>query len=547
MKRSTTLLGYLAIAFVLILGCEPGTVDGTSTDAEFALVFPIEGGYVAGMRADTNTQVSAFMGIPFAAPPVGDLRWKPPQPVVPWEGTTYEAVIPGPTCMQAPYPEGSVYWRPAEETSEDCLYLNVWTPANSADETLPVMVWIHGGALTRGSGSLDVYDGTNLAATQDVVVVTVNYRLNVFGYFSHPALSAESENGASGNYGVLDQVAALQWVQNNIGSFGGDPGNVTIFGESAGSWSVNTLVASPLADGLFHKAIGQSGGAFRPLPRLSQDLTGIPSGESAGRELAASLGIAENDTTLAELRSLPATQLMEAAFEPGRFRTAVVIDGYSITDDVFATFERQEQAAVPTMLGSTADELTSFLGAADPPASDFEAGARARYGERADAFLALYPTDGDSAWRATVDSGSDTTFACQMRTWARYNAGLGQGTYLYSFSHAPPHPDKERLGAFHAAEIAYAFDNLDATGYEVDDVDRQLAKTMSSYWASFARTGVPTADGAPEWPAYDAETGAYLDLGSEITSGSNLRGAQCDFHDESDAMLRASLGGGTPN
>lgn len=547
MKRRTALAVGLAAGALLTSGCESGTVDGTRTDAEFGLVFPIEGGYVAGMRANTNTQVSAFMGIPYAAPPVGELRWRPPQPVVPWEGTTYEAVIPGPACMQAPYPEGSVYWRPPEETNEDCLYLNVWTPASSADETLPVMVWIHGGALTRGSGAIDIYDGTNLAARQDVVVVTVNYRLNVFGYFAHPALTSESENRASGNYGVLDQIAALQWVQNNIGAFGGDADNVTIFGESAGSWSVNTLVASPLAEGLFHRAIGQSGGAFRPLPRLRQDLTGIPSGEAAGREFAASLGVAENDTTLNELRSLPARTLMEAAFEPGRFRTAVVVDGYSIPDDVNAIFEREEQAAVPTMLGSTADELTSFLGAADPPASDFEAEARSRYGDRADAFLALYPTDGDSAWRATVDSGSDTTFACQMRTWARYNAERGVDTYLYSFSHAPPHPDRDRLGAFHAAEIAYAFDNLDATGYEVSEVDRKLAETMSAYWASFARTGEPSVEGAPEWPAYDVESESYLDLGAEITTGSKLREAQCDFHDESDALLRASLEGETPN
>ncbi len=536
----TLALAILTLGALLQLGCADGTAAGGGGE-EFALVFPIEGGYVVGMQSETEPTVSTFLGLPYAAPPVGELRWQPPQPVIPWDGTTLEAVLPGPSCMQAPYPEGSFYARPLDEVSEDCLYLNVWTGAQTVGEARPVMVWIHGGALTRGSGALAPYDGSRLAARQDVVVVTVNYRLGVFGYFAHPELSAESEHGASGNQGVLDQIAALGWVQRNIESFGGDPGNVTIFGESAGSWSVNALQASPLARGLFHRAIGQSGGRFQPTPRLADDLPELASGETRGQKLAEAVGVADGEGALAALRELPAQTLLDAASAPGGFGTAVIVDGHAIPDDIRALYERGEQAAVPTMLGSNTDEATSFFWGNEPPTpEEFEAQARAQYGDRADAFLAAYPVEDGSAFRAFVDSRSDGAFACQMRTWARLMAPVGEGVYLYSFAHAPPHPDAATLGAYHAAEIVYAFDNLESTGFELTDADRALAETMSTLWASFARDGTPSAPGVT-WPAYTVDGGEYLRLASEPETGSFLRREACDFIDDAASARRREL------
>ena len=248
----------------------------------------IDTGKIAGARAGADGKVRVYKGIPFAAPPVGKLRWQPPQPAAGWPGVR-DCLEFGNTCPQQPYPAGSVYAQPPQPQSEDCLYLNVWTAADDAAAKLPVMVWIHGGALTRGSGSLGIYDGEALAR-RGVVLVTINYRLGPFGYLAHPALSRESSHGSSGNYGVLDQIAALEWVSRNIAAFGGDPARVTIFGESAGSWSVCALVASPLSKGLFHRAIGESGGCFAPMQFLKEARNGHPPAEKSGESLAASLG-----------------------------------------------------------------------------------------------------------------------------------------------------------------------------------------------------------------------------------------------------------------
>src|SRR5215471_6603270 len=266
MRRNLTLL-----AFVIAVAVSGFSLSSSADDS-----IKVDGGLISGVNADG---VRSFKGIPFAAPPVGDLRWRAPQPVVPWQGVRQCDAF-GLECPQAPYPAGSMYSYPPQKQSEDCLYLNVWTAAKSGDKR-PVMVWIHGGALTRGSGSNRVYDGTQFAK-KGVVLVTLNYRLGPLGYLAHPELSAESPNHSSGNYGVLDQIAALQWVQKNIAAFGGDPSQVTIAGESAGSWSVNTLVASPLAKGLFIRAIGQSGGRFSATPRLSGDGGRVPSAEQVG-------------------------------------------------------------------------------------------------------------------------------------------------------------------------------------------------------------------------------------------------------------------------
>ncbi|REJ85866.1 MAG: carboxylesterase family protein [Acidobacteria bacterium] len=494
-------------------------------------VFRIDTGYVSGMASPHDETVTAFLGIPYAAPPQGDLRWKPPQPARPWPAL-YEAIVTGPACPQAPYPETSIYARSAtdEEQSEDCLYLNVWSAADDPEEKRPVMVWIHGGALTRGSGALPVYDGTALAK-KGVVVVTINYRLGALGFLAHPALSAESEQGASGNYGVLDQIAALRWVQRNIQSFGGDPGNVTIFGESAGSWSVNALVATPLAKGLFHRAIGQSGGLFGSMAVL-RGAEDDDSAEAAGEKFAERAGAA----TLAELRAVPADRLVQLAGGPGAFQTRGVVDGWVFPRDVRSIFEAGEQAAVPLILGSNADEAPSLLGPIGPrEISQLRAllTSRGMNDEEVDELLVIYGVESDDlVLPAFYELMGDQMFTWQMRTWARAHASASQPVFLYRFTRVPPGEVGEQYGAYHAAEIAYVFDNLDRVpGTEPAALDRELADTISGYWTAFARSGDPNHEGAPEWPRYQASSDRHLELGDEVRPGEGLCRAACDWMD----------------
>src|SRR5262245_10670986 len=298
MKRRLT-LSLPGVLTLLLIGASALTFSGLVFATNDAV--KVEGGSISGTEADG---VRSFKGVPFAAPPVGDLRWKPPQPVIAWQGVR-ECNDFGTDCPQAPYPQGSLFYSQPRKQSEDCLYLNVWTAAK-AGEKRPVMVWIHGGALTRGSGATRTYDGTNFAK-KGVVLVTINYRLGPLGYLAHPELTAESPRHASGNYGVLDQIAALKWVQKNIAAFGGDPGRVTIFGESAGSWSVNVLVATPLAKGLFHRAIGESGGQFGPMTYLKEDRDKLLSAEKVGAAFAKAAGAG----SLKSLREIPAEKIVE--------------------------------------------------------------------------------------------------------------------------------------------------------------------------------------------------------------------------------------------
>ncbi|HEU4388948.1 MAG TPA: carboxylesterase family protein, partial [Blastocatellia bacterium] len=317
MPRKSVLL-TIAVAVAVVSGIALNNTLGAPGSNN---VVRVDGGTISGTASDG---VRSYKGIPFAAPPVGDLRWKPPQPVVGWEGVR-ECTVFGPECPQAPYPAGSMYYTPPQKQSEDCLYLNVWTAAN-AGEKRPVMVWIHGGALTRGSGAHRTYDGTSFAK-KGVVLVTVNYRLGPLGYLAHPDLSAESPNHSSGNYGVLDQIAALKWVKKNIAAFGGDPNRVTIFGESAGSWSVNVLVATPLSKGLFHRAIGESGGQFGPGMRLKEDRNNLPSAEKVGTAFAKAAGA----DSIKALRALPADKIVDVFnndTEGKKFRTQPNVDGW---------------------------------------------------------------------------------------------------------------------------------------------------------------------------------------------------------------------------
>ncbi len=402
------------------------------------------------------------------------------------------------------------------------------------------MVWIHGGALTRGSGSNEVYDGTALAR-KGVVLVTLNYRLGAFGYFAHPALSKES--GSSGNQGVLDQIAALTWVRDNIHLFGGDPSRVTIFGESAGSWSVNALVSTPLASGLVHRAIGQSGGLFGPMPMLEEDRPGLPSAESIGLRLASALGVSGRDEqALAALRALPAEDILAAADTPGVFRTRPNVDGEVFPAQIRTLFESGRQLDVPVIVGSNRDEGTS-LGAArrGTDRATFEAMALRRYRDRAGEFLAIYPEDTDGgSRRAVLDSYRDQAFTCQMRTWARLQSTVESPAWMYYFTRVPPRPDREQWGAYHAAEVAYAFDNLDASALDWEAEDHRLAQVMSDYWVSFAATGNPNHDGAVDWPAYEASSDRHLEFGDSVVVGDSLSQEGCDFLDS----LAAASGDG---
>ena len=478
-------------------------------------------GYVIGYVSEDDDSVRVFLGVPYAEPPVGDLRFRPPRPPTPPE-VPIDAIVEPPSCMQTPYREGGFYAQPLGEVSEDCLYLNIWTAAGE-DDRLPVMVWIHGGALTRGSGSLPLYDGTALAG-QGAVVVTINYRLGAFGYLAHPALSAESEHGASGNYGVLDQIIALQWVRDNIATFGGDPDRVTIFGESAGAWSVNVLQASPLARGLFHRAIGQSGGFFDGLPVLRSSEDG--SAESGGVAFAKRLGIEGGDAA-ARLRELDAAMILAEASKQGAFATRPNVDGWVLPKQVAEIYRAGEQADVPVLVGSNRDEATSLMGGMLPSnKSGVEFLVKSQFADVADEFFEAYPVPDDAAARrAFIDAFSDRVFAWHMKTWATLSETVSSPAYLYFFTHAPPHPEKDVYGAYHAAEIAYAFDNLEKLDYEYAAEDRELAEAMSGYWVAFASTGDPNPLGGPDlpaWPEFKPDTARHLEFGSTIEPGSHL-------------------------
>jgi para-nitrobenzyl esterase len=484
----------------------------------------VNGGMVAGV---VDRGVRVFKGIPFAAPPLGPLRWRPPQEVVPWPGVRDGSHF-GAECPQTQYPASSIYVRPLQPQSEDCLFANVWTTA-APGARQPVLVWIHGGALTRGSGISDTRDGVPLAR-KGVVLVTLNYRLGPLGYLAHPELSAESPQRASGNYGVLDQIAALQWVQRNIAAFGGDPARVTIAGESAGSWSVNTLVASPLARGLFIRAIGESGGRFHRTPHLRED-RGAPSAEAVGLTLAKAVGAG----SLAALRAVAAETLVAA---PG-FRTQENVDGWVLPDEIHAIFAAKRHSNVPVIVGSNADEMTS-LGSGAPAGvtlDDFRKRLAQQYGGLAADVEAAYgvKSEGDVT-AASLALARDITFSWHMRQWARATVNAGSPAFLYFFTHAPPGPRVNELRAFHAAEIPYVFNVIPSSdpreaGFRYGASDGTLADTMSSYWANFVKTGDPNGPGLPVWPTYQLATEPYLELADPIATGKRLLAVQLDVLD----------------
>jgi para-nitrobenzyl esterase len=457
-------------------------------------------GVVEGLGPQASG-VREFRGIPFAAPPIGDLRWKAPQPAQPWRGVR-EAKAFGPRCMQAPIYSDMVFR--SAGVSEDCLYLNVWTPAKSAHEHLPVLVYFYGGGYRAGDGSEPRYDGEAMAA-KGIVVVTLSYRLGVFGFFSHPELSAESPHGGSGNQGLLDQTAALQWVRRNISAFGGDPRRVTIAGESAGSVSVSVQMASPQAKGLFAGAIGESGSLLGTLPALS-----LAEAEGKGTAFAGNLGA----KSLADLRAAPAQAVLDAAGKPGTgFEPRPVVDGWFLPKSPREIFEAGEQARVPLLAGSNTEEggAASVLDKAAPTVDAYRQGLTRLYGDKADAVFAAYPAaaDGEPVLEAARNVASDRFIALSTWRWMDLSTRTGgQPTFYYLYARPRPAtkaaPDAPRpSGAVHSAEIEYALGHLDLNPvYAWTPDDRATSRALQGYFANFIKTGDPNGTDLPVWPRY---------------------------------------------
>ncbi len=495
MKYQVTLslifLGFLA------LSCQK-TTDESAIAIEKVSV---EGGFISG-KMDASGEVKIFKGVPFATPPLGELRWKAPQQVQPWEGI--KACIENPAAPMQNPPVPFFAWSeefliPKEPISEDCLYLNIWTAAASTDEKRPVMVWIYGGGFSSGGNTVPLYDGEDLAK-KGIVVVNLNYRVGILGFFAHPELSSENPDQTSGNYGILDQIAALEWVKRNIEQFGGDPDNVTIAGQSAGSFSVNALVVAPKAKGLFHKAIAQSGGMFN---RGSGLVSGLSGAEERGKNLLDTLGI----SSLAEFRQLSADSLLKI---PGRY--GPVIDG-KVIPGVMASFENGSFSDVPLLTGWNADDRVSSPPSMSP--AEFKANAKKQYGGRAGEYLELFPAESPEQLAETQAMASTLFFGLQNYTWAKMQTEKGQkDAFMYFFTRVPP--GEPNYGAFHSAEFSYALHTLRNWKRPFEQVDFDLEQKMSSYWVNFVKYGNPNGEGLPEWPVFDPENPLVMDLGDEV-------------------------------
>lgn len=482
---------------VLLAGTSAAARGQVRTDA----------GTVEG-SASTDGKVQVFKGIPYAAPPVGALRWREPQPVPAWKGVR-KATEFGARCMQARVFDDMVFRDAAP--SEDCLYLNVWTPKTSKDAKLPVMVWIYGGGFQAGATSEPRQDGERLAH-KGVVVVSMNYRLGIFGFFSHPALTKESPHHASGNYGLLDQAAALQWVRKNIAAFGGDPQNVTIFGESAGSFSVSALMASPVSKELVHRAIGESGAFFgRTLPAKAlaeSEQEGVKFGQSSGAD------------SLEKLRAMSSQETLDAAMKDrNAFRFGPNIDGYFFPESPAAIYAKGNEAHIALLAGWNHDEgnYHMFFGS-DPATKDsYAKKASQMFGEKAPDVLKVFPGDTDEQAKNSADLLATANFiGYGTWKWIEMQTKLGApAVYRYEFDQAPPlaapadgaAAAAESRGAYHSAEIEFVFGMLDSKKLPWRPEDYELSEQMGSYWTNFAKRGDPNGAGLPEWPQYGAKNG----------------------------------------
>jgi para-nitrobenzyl esterase len=513
----------------------------------------VEGGKISRVLSGGNKDVRTFKGIPYAKPPVGPLRWKPPQPVEAWEGVRQCNEF-GSACMQPLGVLKAMGMDVGEKFSEDCLSLNVWTAAKSENEKRPVMMWIHGGGNVAGASTELSTDGEALAR-QGVVVVSISYRLGIFGFFAHPMLSKESLYNVSGNYGLLDIIAALKWIQKNIQAFGGDPGNVTVFGQSAGAYNVCYLMATPFAKGLFHRAIAESGHALAPLTNrhLRQGWYGLEPMEKQGERLAIDLGCSDAADPVTALRSQSSEKLLGASkaamfpsgaavYPPGN-TFGPVIDGWVLPDDVQTIFEEGKQNLVPLIAGANADEATIFF-----PKSPFDnveayrAWLKNIFGKFTDDLLAKYPANEPTEIRKSlVGFMGDLWFLPGAHRLVRAMEKAGGKAYSYIFTMAWPGP-MATAGAYHGSEIVFVFDNIDLIKAKrkvpFEEKHQALAKIISGYWVQFVKTGNPNKEGLVEWPSYDPNKDQYIELGEVVKVGQGLRKDRLDFWDKFDIERR---------
>ena len=525
MSKKRTLMAACALTLVSVLSA----CNSVTEDLSEAALISTPQGSVQGVTTE-NPEIFNFKGLPFAAAPVGELRWAAPQAAPSWTETRAADTF-GNRCMQPEDVEGGFFNRLIEghglsglknflikkavaaqtpsPMSEDCLYLNVRTGNLGGETKQPVMVWIHGGGHQFGSSDFSYYQANGLVE-KDVVLVTINYRLGAFGYMAHPALSATDPNGVSGNYGTLDQIAALEWVQGNIAAYGGDPDNVTIFGESAGAWSVTEMMASPLAAGKFDKAIGQSGASTYHLGQMDGYGLGWPSGYQMGEKVADALEL--NEPSAADLRAVPVAEIMAKLPEKADEAFHHVRDGYVFPKNVGHAFRDGDINAVPFMTGYNSDEGTLFF-PDDPQPSVWEddmprggpemiAGLNEHYPGQGVALAEVYELDADFTAGGTQMMG-DEIFGVNVRFAANANAATVAPTYLYHFSRTPP-SEKQTLGAFHAAEIPFVFDSSEPI-LGLSEDDKALTEIMVTAWTNFAKTGDPNGDGVPNWPEYNGQ------------------------------------------
>jgi para-nitrobenzyl esterase len=488
---AVTTAGAIAIAF------------GAAAAEPFPTQVKVDSGALAGAVQDG---VLSFKGVPFAAPPVGDLRWRPPQPAARWQGVR-QATAYGHDCMQKPFPSDAA---PLGTTpDEDCLVLNVWRPADRTAGKLPVMVWIFGGGFVNGGSSPAVYDGGQFAR-RGVVFVSFNYRLGRFGFFAFPALTREGANGPLGNYAYMDQIAALQWVKRNIAAFGGDPNNVTVFGESAGGGSVHTLLTSPMARGLFHKAIIESGGGRGTL--LSAKT--IPDAEKVGVALAKANGIeGAGPEALAALRRLPAEKLVDGlnmasmGAAASTYVGGPILDGRIVVESPDAAYRAGRQARVPVMIGANSADIGFSLARSMDE-------LLAPYGPERDKARAAYDPAGSGDVRAVGSRmAMDRMMVEPARLTAQLIAAQGLPAYEYRFSYVASSMRSQWPGALHATEIPFVFDTVAAKyGKELTAEDEATAQAANAYWANFAKTGDPNGPGLPRWPAYQAKSDQIMDF-----------------------------------
>lgn len=479
---------YLLILVTLIC-CQEKPKDPTEIETNFGIV-----------KGAIKDGLLVFKGIPFAKPPVGELRWSAPQPPDSWEGVKL-------TTKYGPAP---IQGNDTTSKSEDCLYLNIWTPAKTMDEKIPVLVWIYGGGFSFGSTSEPVYNGAALAK-KGVILVSIAYRVGQLGFLAHPELSAENPNKVSGNYGILDQIAGLKWVQENIAAFGGDPDKVTIFGESAGGISVSMLCASPLAEGLFQGAISQSGGSFGPTRETTypgENMKTLEKAEKDGEQYLQKAGV----STISELRSLAVDNIPMGM---GMGSAWPITDGYVIPDDQHKLYQAGNYNDVPVLIGYNSDEGASFIREENP--EEFIKNVEKRYGEFADDLLKAYPVAEESIPKTARDLMRDAAFGWHTWSWANLQSKTGKSkVYYYYFDQHPEYPEdspKYGHGSPHGQEVAYVFNNLDPSNAETTDSDLAISEAMATYWTNFAKSGNPNGEGLPNWPNYNQEQQSVMYFG----------------------------------